>query len=89
MNNTYNNLIFFNKILNTIKVWKELSEDLYLTIEESYSTILKYENKCIMNDLKELNNAINGVEEQLEDIKTLLTEKDYIKKVKLYKKNKL
>ncbi|GAB6887578.1 hypothetical protein JCM13304A_10760 [Desulfothermus okinawensis JCM 13304] len=87
MNNTYNNLIFLTKkILNTIKVWKELSEDLYLTIEESYSTILKYENKCIMNDLKELNNAINGVEEQLEDIKTLLTEKDYIKKVKLYKK---
>jgi len=87
MNDTYNNLLaLIKKILDTVKVWKEISRDLLITIQESYNTIFATKNKSIDTGLNKMRDVNDKVENELNGIKKLLVEKDYINKVKEYKK---
>ncbi len=87
MNDTYNNLLaLIKKILDTVNVWKEISEDLSITIQESHNTIFAGQNKSIDIGLNKMRDVNDKVENELNGIKKLLVEKDYINRVKGYKK---
>ncbi|GAB6161586.1 hypothetical protein JCM12298_07450 [Desulfothermus naphthae] len=87
MNDTYNNLLaLIKKMLDTVNVWKEISDDLLVTIQESYDTIFRGQNKSIDIGLNKMRDVNDSVENELNTIKKLLVEKDYINRVKEYKK---
>jgi len=87
MTDTYNNLLaLIKKILDTVNVWKEISDDLLITIQESYDTIFAGQNKNIDIGLNKMRDVNDKVENELNGIKKLLVEKDYINRVKEYKK---
>lgn len=87
MNDTYNNLLaLIKKMLDTVNVWKEISDDLLVTIQESYDTIFRGQNKSIDVGLNKMRDVNDSVENELNEIKELLVEKNYINRVKEYKK---